>query len=90
MANQKQKYERKSIAFTISISPYLDLQLQELVDRGLFSTKSDAIKHAIHEMIARMETQGKLKPIPVTESATAEEKITVEKKLEKIDEGEID
>jgi len=78
----EEKQERKSVQLNITISPYLREQLQELVDRGMFSNISDAVRHAVHEMIARMETQGKLKPV--------EEKVIIEKKLKKIDEGEID
>ncbi len=57
----KQEPERKSKQLNISVSPYLDEKLEELVKIGLFSSKSDAVRWAIAKMIADFEVKGVLK-----------------------------
>jgi|GEM_PF-2026565 len=66
------KQERKSEQLNISVSPYIHQRLKELVNLGLFSNVSDAVRYAIMKMIAEFEAQGKLSSKPKT-AKTAEE-----------------
>ncbi|AIY89936.1 ribbon-helix-helix domain-containing protein [Geoglobus acetivorans] len=46
----------------ITVSPILKRELEELVERGYFSNVSDAVRYAIHEMLARFRAEGRLPP----------------------------
>ncbi|WP_456478168.1 ribbon-helix-helix domain-containing protein [Geoglobus ahangari] len=69
MSKQKTEYSRKSEYVNISVSPILKQELEELVELGYFSNVSDAVRYAIHEMLARFRAEGKLPP------KTAQERI---------------
>lgn len=60
MKNQKTKSKRKSIQLNIAVSPLIYERLKELVELGYFSNVSDAVRYAIHKMIAEFEVEGKL------------------------------
>jgi hypothetical protein len=60
VSKAKTKYNRKSEQLNISVSPYIKEQLEELVERGLFSNISDAVRWAIAKMIAEFEAEGKI------------------------------
>ncbi len=64
MTKQKTEYERKSVYVNISLSPILKEELQELVELGYFSNISDAVRYAIHEMLAKFRAEGKLRKPP--------------------------
>lgn len=69
---QKQKVEteqRKSVYVNVSLSPVLKDELHRLVEEGYFSNISDAVRYAIHEMLAKFRVEGKLKPKRPPESA---------------------
>ena len=53
---------RKSVYINVSVSPILKEELEELVKAGYFSNLSDAVRYAIHQMLAEFRAKGKLKP----------------------------
>ena len=57
MVNPKVEGDRKSVQLNISVSPYLKKRLEELVERGLFSNVSDAVRYAIMKLLAEVEAQ---------------------------------
>jgi|Deesub1362B_J571_1020462.scaffolds.fasta_scaffold00075_104 Arc/MetJ-type ribon-helix-helix transcriptional regulator len=70
---QKTEYERKSVYINVSLSPILKSELEQLVNQGYFSNVSDAVRYAIHDMLAKFRAEGKLKPKKPPE--TAEERV---------------
>ncbi|ADB58797.1 hypothetical protein Arcpr_1753 [Archaeoglobus profundus DSM 5631] len=87
MTRSDTKSERKSVQLNITVSPLIYERLKELVELGYFSSVSDAVRYAIHKMIAELEIQGKL---PKKGETSFFEEYMRKRGWIKVDEGEID